>query len=147
VQLRHLAIAVTLVVACKKAGPPSDPDLELARTIANDSLVKVEQAIADARARSPRNASAGYDSCAAATATLGKLHASADAALAIKLEQLCNYELPMAELTASVLAVEDDQAACTNAQAVKLAQAALARAGRLDAAAGLVARYEARCGS
>ena len=140
-----MGFCVAALVACKSGAPP-EADLEIARTIANDALAKIERSLADARALRPHSPEAAFDSCAVAASTFARLRASADAMLATKLEELCGYELPIAELHAAIASLDDEAAACSKAASVAAARGALERAGRFDAAATqLVARYDARC--
>ncbi|HEU0029271.1 MAG TPA: hypothetical protein VFQ53_01475 [Kofleriaceae bacterium] len=146
-RVRLVAVAALAVIAaCQKKGAPPG-DVEVARRLAADQRILIEQALADARAKNPsRQVDRGFTSCASVVGVLGRLKASEEAQLALDLEELCGHALPIAELTAAVEAVEGDAAACRANSQVPLAKTALEQAGRLDAeATKLIARYEARC--
>jgi hypothetical protein len=143
-RLRWLLIACVLVAGCKKRSGAPEADLEVARVIANDSLGKIEAALAAAKAGTPRSP-AGSEACAAALGVVPQLRLSTDVLLATKLEELCTHDLPFAELAAAVATVDGDAAACAATGHVTAAIAMLER-GRPDPeASNLAKRYRARC--
>jgi len=145
VKFRYFAIAITLA-ACAKKGRPPDPDLEIARTAAGDALAVLEREIAAARTKAPnRDPALGFATCTNSLGTVARLRTGPDGPLADKLEQLCNHELPLAELEADLAEVEAGNGT-TACNAFTGARDALERAALADpAVAKLVARYDARC--
>ena len=139
-------IAIILAGCAKKAARPPDPDLEIAKTQATDALAVIEHELDAARAKAAtRDVATGFATCTNALGAIGRLRAGPDAALADKLEQRCNHDLPIAELEADVAEVEAGAApaACNS---FALARDALVRAAQADpAVAKLVARYDAHC--
>jgi hypothetical protein len=139
-----LAIAITLT-ACARKGRPPDPDLEIARTAAGDAIAVLEREVAAARAKAPRDPAVGFATCTNALGTVARLRTGPDGPLADKIEQLCNHELPLAELEADLAEVEAGNGT-TACNAFTVAHDALERAALADpAVAKLVARYDARC--
>lgn len=146
---------VIAAIGCKSSAPP-DPGLEVDRMIAGNAVTRLEQELAEARAKNPaRTPDVGFLTCAKAAASIVRLRASPDVALASKLDEICNYELPRAELAAAVAAVEADSTmdesakranACYETTYADRARQTIERAGRTDAdVTGLAARYDARC--
>jgi hypothetical protein len=145
VKFRHFAIAITLA-ACAKKGRPPDPDLEIARTAAGDAIAMLEREVAAAKAKAPnRDPALGFATCTNTIGTVSRLRTGPDGPLADRIEQLCNHDLPIAELEADLAEVEAGTGA-TACNTFTVAREALARAAVVDPAVGkLVARYDARC--
>jgi hypothetical protein len=142
-----IAIAILAAGCKKKAGPAEDADFELTRALATSSIANIERAVDAARLKTASpDVEAGETDCAAVTSTFAKLREHGDGALAAKLEQLCTYELPVAELTAAAAAVEADANVCATTPLFARARDELKKAGRVDSiVTKLVSRYEARC--
>ena len=161
------AIVIALfAIGCNELPPPKDYGLELARSIATEALVDIQKAlqVEQSRTATPdptedgaRRAAgvhdSGFGSCAVASAVLTQLR-EAGSPLAGAIDRLCNYDLPLAELSATVATVEadkmmDDRGRPTSCWWfwIDSAHERLSKPGTLDPTVeALVSRYRARCG-
>lgn len=118
------AVVLVFALACSKSersGPSAEEvQLSMSRAMARDSLVSVRAAIERARERAMKpdwSADAyqrmekpnleAFMSCRVAARMLPRLRTIADP-LVFEIAQLCDHDLPIAELSAAVAAVEAD---------------------------------------
>ncbi|MEJ7597442.1 MAG: hypothetical protein WKG01_05990 [Kofleriaceae bacterium] len=140
--MRWLVPGIVVIASCRK-GVDRRED-EVTRAMALGSIADVDRAIATAATRvGTTDGAQGLARCASVAVTRNDLHETPYRDLAGKLDQLCDTDLPAAELTAALALVEAEPTRCAAlAMGPQLQLLAQATAPKIRAP---VARYLVLC--
>jgi len=139
---RQIAICVLVIASCKKGRERSDD--EVTRAMALGAIHDIKQAIASAKTRlGTPDAQQGMARCASVASTRLELRDTPFLALMVELDQLCDVDLPTAELTAALALVDQDPARCQTLQLGQQLQ--VLEKSPLPETTSAIARFREKC--